>query len=61
MSFNDLAVPEEGGGEVDPGQALVNYFREQDAQQQDFSVQQFVEPEQAGQGGLPVAWATRPR
>jgi hypothetical protein len=61
MSFNDLAVPEEGGGPADSTQALVNYFREQDAQQQDYSVQQFVEPEQAGQGGLPVIWATRPR
>jgi len=60
MSFNDLAQPEEGGP-VDSSQALVNYFREQDAQQQDYSVQQFVEPEQAGQGGLPVVWATRPR
>lgn len=61
MSFNDLAVPEEGGGPADSAQALLNYFQGQDSQRQDYTVQQFVEPEEAGQGGLPVVFATRPR
>jgi len=61
MSLNDLAVPDVEGGPADSAQALLQYFRAQDQQRQDFTVQQFVEPEQAGVGGIPVVWATQPR
>jgi len=61
MSFNDLPDPDaEAAGPVDPGQALVDYFQSQQGQERDYSVQQFVEPEEAGRGGLPVGYATRP-
>ncbi len=41
---------------LDPTTRLINYLNDQQANRQDFSVQQFVEPGQAGgqTGGLPV-------
>jgi hypothetical protein len=61
MSLNDLADPDaEAAGPVDPAQALVDYFQSQQGQERDYSVEQFVEPEEAGRGGLPVTYATRP-
>lgn len=44
--------------EMDPTTRLLNYLRARDsAPQQDFSVQQFVNAEDAGLGGLPAAGA----
>ena len=47
---NDAPLP--GEQTVDPAQEWMN-FLEQQTQQRDFSVDQFVEPSEAGQGGLP--------
>jgi hypothetical protein len=55
MSLNDLpdpsAAPE--AGTQDSAAALLQYFRSQD--QRSYSVQQFVEPEEAG-GGIPLSF-----
>ena len=55
---NDAPVPEEAG-ELTSAQVLQQYLQNQPAQQ-DYSVQQFVEPAQAGQGGLPVGYSQQP-
>jgi hypothetical protein len=59
MSFNDLPNPDETGAPADSSQALLEYLQSQP--QRDYSVQQFVEPEEAGRGGLPVTYAVQPR
>ena len=51
--------PEPGSEAVDPTTQLLNYMRSRDAaQQQDFTVQQFVNPDEAGLGGIPAAGVT---
>jgi hypothetical protein len=52
---NDAPSPSEEA--VDPTTRLMNYLTSRDSQRQDFSVQQFVTTESAGQGGLPAAGA----
>lgn len=49
--------PEES---LDPMSRLLNYLASERADQPDYSVQQFVEPGDAGQGGLPVSGLTQP-
>ena len=56
---NDAPVPEEGG-EPSNAQLLEQYLAQQPPAP-DYSVQQFVEPSQAGQGGLPVGYAQQPQ
>ncbi len=44
---------------TDPTTQLLNYLRERDSRpEQDFSVQQFVNPDEAGLGGIPAAGIT---
>ena len=51
---NDAA--EDGSEEaVDPATRLLNYMMQRDANQTDYSVDQFAEPSDAGRGGLPVS------
>ncbi len=50
---NDRPEPTEQA--TDPTSQLLNYLRGRDAaMQQDFSVQQFVNPDEAGLGGIPA-------
>lgn len=54
---NDKAAP--GEEATDPTTQLLNYLRGRDAaQEQDFSVQQFVNPDEAGLGGIPASGIT---
>jgi len=45
---------------MDPMTRLLSFLQDQDANQPDYSVSQFVEPGEAGQGGLPVSGLTSP-
>jgi hypothetical protein len=58
-SANDKAT-EDPEAALDPMTRLFNYLSAQDANQPDYSVPQFVEPGEAGQGGLPVSGLTPP-
>lgn len=49
---NDMPAPGEG---ADPSAQLLDYLQSRDSQQQDFTVDQFVNTEEAGGGGLPAA------
>lgn len=49
--------PEES---LDPMTQLFNFLAAERADQRDYSVQQFVEPSETGQGGLPVSGLTQP-
>lgn len=49
---NDAPSPDAA---PDPSAQLLQYLQNQQSQQQDFTVQQFVNTEEAGQGGLPAA------
>lgn len=49
--------PEES---LDPMTRLFNFLSAERADQRDYSVQQFVEPGETGQGGLPVSGLTQP-
>lgn len=52
---NDAPPPNDSG---DPSTDLLNYLQARDSNRQDFTVDQFVNTEDAGQGGLPAAgWA----
>ncbi len=50
-------TPEEA---MDPMTRLLNYLAAEQSSRPDYSVPQFVEPGQAGQGGLPVSGLTAP-
>lgn len=52
---NDAALTDAEGGSLDPATQLLQYMRERDSNQPDYSVEQFVEPGEAGTGGLPVS------
>lgn len=52
---NDAALTDAEGGSLDPATQLLQYMRERDSSQPDYNVEQFVEPGEAGQGGLPVS------
>lgn len=59
----DLGLsPNEGAPDaevpVDPTTALINYLAAEQAAQQDYSVQQFVNTEDAGLGGFPSTFGT---
>lgn len=58
-SAND-APTEDPEASLDPMARLFNYLSAQDANRPDYSVPQFVEPGEAGQGGLPVSGLTPP-
>ncbi len=52
---NDAEDPEAEGQEIDPATALLQYFQQQDAaQSQVYSLEQFVEPSEAG--GIPLSF-----
>ena len=50
---NDAPV-EDPDAALDPTTRLLNFLAAEQSNRQDFSVQQFAEPGDAGQGGLPV-------
>ena len=50
-------TPEES---MDPMSRLLNFLSAEQANQPDYSVQQFAEPSEAGMGGLPVSGLTQP-
>lgn len=52
---NDAALTDAEGQSLDPATQLMQYMRERDANRPDYSVDQFVEPGEAGTGGLPVS------
>ncbi len=56
---NDQPVPEESDGELSDVE-LLQQLMQQQAPAQDFTVDQFVEPSAAGQGGLPVGYTQQP-
>ncbi len=54
-SPNDAEDPDAEGQEIDPATALLRYFQQQDAaQSQVYSLEQFVEPSEAG--GIPLSF-----
>ncbi len=53
---NDKPVPTDEA--TDPTTKLLNYLQGRDSQEQDFSVRQFVNIEDAGAGGLPARGAS---
>jgi len=56
---NDADVPDPAGEELSTAQVLQRYLEAQQAQPApDYTVQQFVDPIEAGGGGLPVGYAT---
>lgn len=52
---NDEALTDAQGQSLDPATQLLQYMMQRDADQPDYSVDQFVEPGEAGTGGLPVS------
>ncbi len=50
--------PEEEAKGRNPQLQLLQNLIDQQSQQQNYTVEQFVDPSQAGQGGLPVGYAT---
>jgi len=56
---NDAPLPEDEA-QFSAVERLQQMFTQQQQQRQDFTVEQFVEPGQAGRGGLP-AWGATPR
>jgi hypothetical protein len=56
---NDAPVPEEGG-ELSQADVLQQFLNSQPPPP-DYTVHQFVEPAQAGQGGLPVGYSQQPQ
>jgi hypothetical protein len=50
---NDLPTPTDG--EMDSSAMLLEYLQNRQSNQPDFSVQQFVDADDAGQGGLPAS------
>jgi hypothetical protein len=58
-SANDAPM-EDPEASLDPMARLFNFLSDQEANRPDYSVPQFVEPGEAGQGGLPVSGLTPP-
>ena len=52
---NDAALVDAEGQSQDPATQLLQYIMQRDANRPDYSVEQFVEPGEAGTGGLPVS------
>ncbi len=52
---NDAVLTDADGESQDPATQLLQYMMYRDANRPDYSVDQFVEPSDAGAGGLPVS------
>jgi hypothetical protein len=55
---NANQTPDQQAAGQNPQLQLLQKLIDRQSQQQDYSVQQFVDPGQAGKGGLPVGYAT---
>lgn len=55
-SINDAPTEEEEAAQRDPMASFLEQLNQQQPQQRDYSVQQFVNPDDAGGGGLPASY-----